>query len=139
MKMYDNGNGVPENDKTAVKWFTLAAERGYTDAQFSLGLMYEYGNDTVPKDYKAAVKWYTKAAKQGNASAQFYLGRAYEFGNGVFTSNQNAYIWYNISRSIGYVLARNAKDYVAKQMTPADIAKAQEMSSICWESNYTDC
>ena len=23
--MYDNGEGVPENDKTAVKWYTLAA------------------------------------------------------------------------------------------------------------------
>ena len=26
--MYDNGQGVPQDDKTAVKWFTLAAEQG---------------------------------------------------------------------------------------------------------------
>jgi len=26
--MYANGRGVPENDKTAVKWYTLAAEQG---------------------------------------------------------------------------------------------------------------
>ena len=26
--MYANGEGVPQNDKTAVKWYTLAAEQG---------------------------------------------------------------------------------------------------------------
>ena len=31
--MYDNGNGVLENDKTAVKWFTLAADQGDILAQ----------------------------------------------------------------------------------------------------------
>ena len=25
--MYDNGEGVPQNDKTAMKWYTLAAEK----------------------------------------------------------------------------------------------------------------
>jgi TPR repeat protein len=25
--MYDNGHGVPENDKTSVKWYTKAAEQ----------------------------------------------------------------------------------------------------------------
>ena len=85
------------------------------------------------------MKWYTKAAKQGHAEAQFYLGRAYEFGDGVLTSNLHAYMWYNLASSIGDVKARNAKDYVAKQITPADISKAQDMSSRCLESNYTEC
>ena len=31
--MYDNGQGVPQNDKTAVKWYTLAAEQGDAYAQ----------------------------------------------------------------------------------------------------------
>jgi TPR repeat protein len=136
--MYDNGEGVPENDKTAVKWYTLAAEQGYADSQFLLGFKYEYGSG-IAKDYKAAVKWYTKAAKQGNAEAQFYLGRAYEFGDGVLMNKWRAYMWYNLSTSIGYVLALNAKDYLATQITPADISKAQDMSSRCLESNYTDC
>ena len=26
--MYDNGEGVPEDDKQAVKWYRLAAEQG---------------------------------------------------------------------------------------------------------------
>ena len=34
--MYDNGQGVPQNDKTAVKWYRLAAEQGHTLAQKKL-------------------------------------------------------------------------------------------------------
>jgi TPR repeat protein len=33
--MYDNGQGVPKNDKTEVKWYTLAAEQGDTKEEKS--------------------------------------------------------------------------------------------------------
>ena len=39
--MYDNGEGVPENDRQAVFWYRKAAEQGNARAQFNLGLMYE--------------------------------------------------------------------------------------------------
>ena len=32
--MYDKGQGVPQNHKTAVKWYRLAAEQGDARAQF---------------------------------------------------------------------------------------------------------
>ena len=35
--MYSNGKGVTQDDKTAVKWYTLAAEQGDARAQFKLG------------------------------------------------------------------------------------------------------
>ena len=41
--MYRTGRGVPQHDKTAVKWYKLAAEQGYADAQFKLGVMYGKG------------------------------------------------------------------------------------------------
>ena len=31
--MYDNGQGVPQDYKQAVKWYTKAAEQGDADAQ----------------------------------------------------------------------------------------------------------
>ena len=61
--------GVPQNDKTAVKWFRLAAKPGDTVAQTLLGLMYEAGKG-VPQSDETAMKWYTLAAKQRNADAQ---------------------------------------------------------------------
>ena len=38
--MYEFGKGVLKNEKTAVKWYTLAAGQGYTSAQRNLGVMY---------------------------------------------------------------------------------------------------
>ena len=34
--MYHNGRGVTQDDKMAVKWYTLAAEQGHVDAQYFL-------------------------------------------------------------------------------------------------------
>ena len=61
--MYSNGQGVPQDDAEAVKWYRLAAEQGDTEAQFNLGLMYRNGQG-VPQDYAEAVKWYRLAAEQ---------------------------------------------------------------------------
>ena len=136
--MYANGRGVPENDKTAVKWYTLAAEQGDIDAQYNLGVMYDNG-DGVPENNKTAVKWYTLAAEQGYAKAQINLGVMYANGEGVLTDNRRAYMWYNLGSYNGNEMAGENKDIIAKDMTPADISKAQDMSSRCLESNYTDC
>ena len=69
---YDNGQGVPQDYKTAVKWYRLAAKQGYALAQTNLGVMYANGQG-VPQDYKTAVKWYTLAAEQGYTRAQTNL------------------------------------------------------------------
>jgi TPR repeat protein len=61
--MYRNGEGVPEDDKQAVKWYRLAAEQGHASAQYNLGFMYSNG-EGVPEDDKQAVKWYRLASEQ---------------------------------------------------------------------------
>ena len=55
--MYDNGEGVLEDDKEALKWFRKAADQGYADAQNGLGRMYDFGKGVLEDD-KEAVKWY---------------------------------------------------------------------------------
>ena len=67
--LYENGKGVPQDYKEALKWFRLAAEQGVTEAQFGLGLMYAHGRG-VPQDVKEALKWYRLAAEKGNAAAR---------------------------------------------------------------------
>jgi hypothetical protein len=66
--MYDNGEGVPENDAEAVRWFRKAADQGHDNAQSNLGIMYADGNG-VPENDAEAVKWFRKAADQGRADA----------------------------------------------------------------------
>ena len=48
-----------------MKWWRKAAEQGYVDAQYKLGVMYEksYG---VPHDYVRAHMWFDLAASQGH-------------------------------------------------------------------------
>ena len=54
--MYVLGQGVPQDDVEAVKWFRLAADQGDAYAQYSLGEMYTNGQG-VPQDDVQAVKW----------------------------------------------------------------------------------
>ena len=49
--MYNEGKGVPKDQKEAFKWYRLAADQGDASAQYNLALM--YGNGVgVPKDDK---------------------------------------------------------------------------------------
>ncbi len=70
--MYDNGWGVPQDDKEAARLYRLAAEQGDVDAQYNLGGMYDKGKG-VPQDYKEAERWWRLAAEQGFAIAQYNL------------------------------------------------------------------
>ena len=65
--MYDNGEGVPQDYKEAVKWYRLAAEQGML-AQNNLGVMYEYGNGVL-QDNTMAHMWYNIASANGHDKA----------------------------------------------------------------------
>ena len=41
--IYRRGEGVPQNDAEAAKWWRRAAEQGHTKAQYNLGAMYAKG------------------------------------------------------------------------------------------------
>ena len=71
--MYDNGEGVAENDAEAVKWYRLAAEQGDAAAQSNLGLMYDNG-EGVPESKVDAYLWWNLAAAQGLADAKTNKG-----------------------------------------------------------------
>ena len=86
--MYENGKGVTQDYKEAVKWYRKSAEQGTASAQTNLGLMYDKG-EGVTQDYKEAVKWYRKSAEQGTASAQYALGGMYGIGQGVLKTSRN--------------------------------------------------
>ena len=52
--MYNNGEGVPEDDGQAAFWYRKAAEQGDAKAQYNLGVMYDNGRG-VPEDDGQAV------------------------------------------------------------------------------------
>ena len=129
---------MPQDYKTAVQWFRRAAEQGHAMAQFNLGLMYDKG-EGVPQDYKTAAQWYRRAAEQGNAMAQFNLGVMYRKGEGVPQDYVHAHMWANIAASGGDKNAVKTRNLIEKEMTPAQIAEAQELARECVRKAYRDC
>ena len=59
-----NGQGVPQNHKTAVRWDRLAAEQGDANAQGNLGASYAFGKGLL-KDYVYAHMWGNVASFNG--------------------------------------------------------------------------
>jgi TPR repeat protein len=69
---YEYGNSVAKDLSIAVKWYRLAAEKGFGPAQHNLARMLEKG-EGVAQDLDAAVKWYRKASESGMAPSRQYL------------------------------------------------------------------
>jgi nucleoid DNA-binding protein len=125
--MYDEGRGVPRDYSEALKWFLKAAEQGMTEAQFNLGLIYHEG-EGVPQDYPEAMKWLRRAAEHRDASAQYNLGVMYTKGDGVPQDLIQAHLWFDLAAAQGNSKAQTARDKIAAELTPSQIAEAQRLA-----------
>jgi TPR repeat protein len=103
------------------------AEEGNVAAQFNLGVMYQLSHG-VPQDNEAAVSWYRKAAEQGLAQAQYNLGVMYANGEGVEQDYAAAHMWFNLAAASRNKNAMKARDIVAAQLTPAQVAEAEKLA-----------
>ena len=115
-----------------------AAEQGDAEVRFNLGVMYANG-DGVPEDDAEAVRWYRLAAEQGHARAQGNLGSMYANGEGVIKDAVMAHMWFNFAGANGIEAAREVRDDLEGDMTPAERANATELARICMSSSYRDC
>ena len=128
---YNAGNYIAAHEN-----FKPLAEQGFASAQTNLGVMYLNGQGVL-QDYAKAVKWYRLAAEQGHATAQYNLGLTYGRGLGVPLSNVKAHMSANISVANGG--DASLRDFIAENMTSAQIAEAQRLARICMASDYQDC
>jgi len=67
---YHNGDGVPQSDPEAVKWFTRAAEQGHIVSQAMLGYFYWVGQG-VPRDINKAYFWSILARAGGDEASKY--------------------------------------------------------------------
>ena len=123
--------------ETALQLFRPFADDGRADAEYTLGFMYFSGKGVSP-DYAEAARWFRLAAEQGRADAQHALGHLYLNGQGVTQDNVLAYMWFDLAAAQGtqavatqaavIQAAATARDGLARQMTPAQIAQAQQLA-----------
>jgi TPR repeat protein len=104
-KLYDKGEGIPQDKAKALDLYHKAAELNYAEAQLLLGIIYDQGIG-VTQDYAQALSWYRRAAEQGYAKAQFNLGAMYDEGLGVPQNFTQAANWYRSAAEQGYANAQ---------------------------------
>ena len=92
--------------QTALQEWRPLAERGESDAQYNLGLMYSNGQGVLQDDAEA-VRWYRLSAEQGFAPAQFNLGVRYNNGQGVPQDDTEAVKWWRLAAEQGNASAQN--------------------------------
>ena len=131
--LYRKGRGVPQDDVQARKWYAKAAAQGLAKAQFNLGTLY-FNGEGGPKDYQQALRWFRLAADQGEALAQTKIAIMYLEGHGVPQNIVQAYKWCSVAATNGDKSAPLLRDSLAKDMTPAQIAKAQALAKE-WKPN----
>jgi TPR repeat protein len=132
--MYGSGRGAPRDEALAAKWFRKAADQNNASAQYNLGAMYDHGRGVPQNDVEAA-KWYREAAARGHASAQYNLGLMYENGIGVPQNYAEAHRWLSLAAARFAEARANLRELalekvagVAAQMTPAELAHAQQLA-----------
>jgi len=79
-------------------------------------------------DYATALREWRPLAEQGDASAQYNLGLMYDKGQGVPQDYVQAHLWYNLAAAQGTEKARRFRDFIAEEMTLAQIAEAQRLA-----------
>jgi TPR repeat protein len=114
-----------------------AAEQGDANAQFKLGVAYQYGRG-VPRDDAKAAEWYRQAAEQGVAEAQFNLGVAYQYGRGVPQDDAEAANWYRQAAEQGNPEAQANLGFMYDRGTgvPQDDAEAANWYRQAAEQGY---
>lgn len=83
----------------------IMENQGEAEAQYALGVSYEYGQG-VKQNYKEAVKYYRKAAEQGHAAAQYNLGVCYRDGKGTKKDYKEAIALFRKAEEQGVVQAQ---------------------------------
>lgn len=109
-EMYYYGLGVPKSPPLAIKWYSLAAERGLPSAQLQMGDFYASGKKGLRQNAQIAIRWYELAAAQNNVDAILRLGRVYELGSLVGADQTLAIDYYRKAIDLG---APDGKYYLA--------------------------
>jgi TPR repeat protein len=128
----DSGRGVPQDRAQAAAWYRKAAEQGDAKAQFNLGLMYRYGPGYSP-NLDRWVEAFDPAPGHARPTAQGNPAAKYNSGSGVPKDYIEAHKWMSLAaaRATGGNQKRfaDARDSLAKVMTPEQIAEAQKRAS----------
>ncbi len=124
-KLYEVGEGVPQDANMARQLTERAARNGNRIAMHDLALYYAEGRGGITAELPVAANWFKKAAERGVVDSQFNLGVLFESGQGLPKSMADAFVWYSIAASQGDQFAKKRIEVLSNTMTPASLNAAQ--------------
>lgn len=101
-QMYDFGQGIPQDDVEALKWYQRAAEAGNAKGQYQTGVLY-FRSQGVPQNLVESYRWLTLAS-EGKAEG----------------------LEVNPNQAVA-IQAKSMLNDVVRQMSDADISKAEQI------------
>jgi TPR repeat protein len=111
--------------KAALQAFVDAGGAGDVEATYRAAEMFENGQGaSEPRPEKAAA-WYQVAARAGHLGALKKLASMFADGRGVDEDKVQAYALLNIAAERGDSSAANARDQLAQDLRPGQVAAGQ--------------
>jgi hypothetical protein len=99
---YKDGLRCRKDEAQSLELARKSSERNSRYGQFTLGMLYYYGEGGLVEDITQAIAFYQLAAAQGLDSAQFFLGACYDEGHGVAQSDDEAMRLYLLAAAQGH-------------------------------------
>jgi len=87
-------SGPNRSEAKARDLIEAAANRGFAEAQYELGIRHLHGQGLITKDLPKAITWLEQAAAKGNPDAANSLGYIYEHALGRDADPEKAIEWY---------------------------------------------
>jgi TPR repeat protein len=84
-----DGNGAPQDPRTAARWFGLSAQKGQCQAQAMLGAML-FSGDHVPRQAARGLMWLTLAKDSARTSDQAWVAKLYDSAYAQSTEDERA-------------------------------------------------
>jgi len=128
---YIDGDGVQINNKRAIPWLRIAANKNNNEAEKTLSAIYfnaareEHGQDK----YKIAFQWNLLQAKKGNKRAQYIIASLYEDGLGIKKDLNKAFEWYLKSAKNGHIKSQRN---IGSAYLVGTTVKKDENKSFIW-------
>lgn len=99
-RLYEEGQGVAENDAEAARLYQRGIEAGDAASARLLGVLYYHGRG-VPQDRQRASRLFLQAAEAGDPGGMRNAGVMYRNGIGVAVNYAEAMRWYQAAVAAG--------------------------------------
>ena len=76
--LYKSGLGVEKDTPLALKYYTIAADKGHVSAMYNLAVLYDFEAEEQYRDMTKAIQYYQEAVDKGHYGAMNNLGVCYK-------------------------------------------------------------